>query len=204
MKLFSLRRVAMAGVLSVAGLSLIGMGTNAVFTAQTTSSQQITAGTVSVAISSPSSTDCATAAAGCQSLTLPPVGPTTPTFTTGDQVLSVTNSGNIPLTELDLSFAVTNSASALATEAYVCLGTTGTAPGGTVTEIYSGPLAGLVGGSYIQNGTPLMALGSSYYFVVNIYAGSQTTACGPESSAPLDTTAQSQSVALTSSFTFQG
>jgi len=195
----------MAGALSVAGLSLVGVGTNAVFTAQTTSSQQITAGTVSVAISSPSSPGCTTAGDGCQSLTLPAVGPTTSIFTTGDQTIAVTNNGNIPVNELDLSFAVTNSSSDLATQAYVCLGTTGTVQGGpSFSQISDSPLASLAGASSIQNGTPLMAPGSTYYFVVNVYAGSETTACGAESVAPLTGNAPTENVTLTSSFTFQG
>jgi predicted ribosomally synthesized peptide with SipW-like signal peptide len=197
----------MAGALSVAGLSLVGMGTNAVFTAQTTSSQQITAGTVSVAIWSPSSPVCNSAAAACQSLTLPPVGPTTSSFTTGDQVIAVTNNGNIPLNELDLSFAVTNSNSDLAMEAFACFGTTYTVQGGPFTQISDNPLAGLVGASSIQNGNPLMAPGSTFYFVVNVYAGpGEVSACGTSgvATAALDTAAQSDTVTLTSSFTFQG
>ena len=205
MRLFSLRRLAVAGALGVVGLSLVGIGTNEVFTAQTTSHQQITAGTLSVAISSPSgSPDCSSASDGCQSLTLPPVGPTTSSFTTGDQAIIVTNTGNIALNELGLSFAVTNSTSDLATEAYVCLGTTGVGSGGTFSQIYNGPLAGLVGGSYIQNGSPLMVPNSTYSFVVNVYAGSETTACGAEVVAPLDPTAQSETTSLTSDFAFQG
>jgi predicted ribosomally synthesized peptide with SipW-like signal peptide len=204
MRILSLRRLAMAGALSVAGLSLVGMGTNAVFTAQTTSNQQITAGTVSVAISSPSSPGCASASDGCQSLTLPPVGPTTSTFTTTDQTITVTNTGNIPLNELDLSFGVTNSGSDLATQAYVCLGTTGTVPGGPFSQISDDPLAGLVGASSIHSGTPLMVPGSTYTFLVNVYAGSETTACGAESVAPLTGDATTENVTLTSSFTFQG
>jgi predicted ribosomally synthesized peptide with SipW-like signal peptide len=197
----------MAGALSVAGLSLVGVGTNAVFTAQTTSSQQVTAGTVSVAISSPSSPGCTTAGDGCQSLTLPAVGPTTSIFTTGDQTITVTNNGNIPLNELDLSFAVTNSSSGLATEAYVCLGTTGVGTGVGFSTIYNDHLAGLVGGSYIQSGAPLMIPGSTYTFLVNVYAGpGEASACGTSSvtTAALDTAAQAESVTLTSSFTFQG
>lgn len=202
MKIFSLRRLAVAGVLGVGGLGLIGVGANAVFTAQTTTSQEITAGTVSVAISSPSSATCVSASNDCASLALPTVGPVTSSFTTGDETITVTNNGTLPLSELNLDFSLTNATSDLATGAYVCLGTTGTGSG--FTQIYDGPLAGLVGGSYIQSGSPLMPPGSTYTFLVNIYAGAGvTTACGTESSPPLDTLATTQSVTLTSSFTVQ-
>lgn len=201
MKVLSLRRLAIAGALGVGGLSLVGVGADAVFTAQSTTSQQITSGTVSVAISSPSSATCPTANSDCASLALPTVGPVTSSFTTDDETITVTDNGTLPLSELDLSFSLTNSASDLATGAYVCLGTTGTGSG--FSQIYDGPLAGLVGGSYIQNGSPLMTPGSNYTFIVNIYAGSELTACGSESSTPLDTAAQSESVTLSSSFTVQ-
>ena len=203
MKVLSLRRLAVAGALSIAGLSLIGVGTNAVFTVQTSSSQQITSGTVSVAIWSPSSTACNSATADCQSLTLPPVGPTISSFTTGDQVIAVTNDGNVPLNELDISFAVTNSTSDLASESYACLGTTGTDQAGTFTQLSDNPLADLVGASSIQSGSPLLAPGSSYYFVINVYAGAESTACGSESTTPLDQVALSQSVTVTTNFRLQ-
>ncbi len=201
MRILSLRRLAIAGALGISGLSLVGLGVGAVFTAQTTSTQQITAGSVSVAISSPSSATCPSASSDCASLALPTVGPVTSSFSTGDQTIIVTNTGTLGLSQLNLSFSLTNASSDLAAAAYVCLGTTGT--GSSFTQIYDGPLAGLVGGSYIQNGSPLLPPGSTYTFVVNIYAGSVSTACGSVSSPPLDSAAQVESVTLTSNFTVQ-
>src|ERR1039458_5655870 len=97
MKLFSLKNLAMTGALSVAGLGLVGVGAHAVFTAQTTSSQTILAGTPGVAISMPG-TSCPNADWKCTSVNMPEVGPTNSTFTSGDQVLTLTNTGNIPMT----------------------------------------------------------------------------------------------------------
>jgi hypothetical protein len=211
MKILSLRRLAMAGALSVAGLSLIGMGANAVFTVQATGNQQIATGTASVAISSPSTTGCAAVTSTCTSLTLPMVTPTTPSFTTGDQPLTVTNTGNIALTGLNLRFAVTDPTSVLASEVYVCVGTTGVGTGANFDRIWNGPLSGLVAGFFTQSGSPLMAAGSppaagpTDNFTVNIYAGpGEATACGTSTAPALSADAQTESITLTSNFTFQG
>lgn len=215
MKLFSLKNLAMTGALSVAGLGLVGMGAHAVFTAQTTSSQEILAGTPGVAISMPG-TSCPNADWHCTSVTMPLVGPTNSTFTSGDQVLTLTNTGNIPMTEDTISFAVTSPTSALATEAQVCFGSTGLGTGGAWYPIYNGSLAGFNGVSYSQAGDVLTIAGTAYSmhapvdfgptdsFVLNVYAGAETTACGPSTAGSLGMDAISQSVVLTSTETYNG
>jgi len=47
-----LNKIAMTGVMSLAGLGLVGAGAHAVFTQNTTSAQTLTAGTMNVTLSS--------------------------------------------------------------------------------------------------------------------------------------------------------
>ena len=112
--------------------------------------------------------------------------------------------GDVPLTSLTLGFTVANPSSELAQEANVCIGTTGVAPGATFSQLYDGPLSGLVGQSFVQSGTPLLVPTSTDSFIVNFYAGRVTTACGAESVAPLGTVADWESVPVTINVAAQG
>jgi len=67
-----LRFVAMTGVLSLAGLGLIGAGAHAAWTTNTTSNQQVSSGVLSVGLTSSVGGTCAKydAFGSCQILTL--------------------------------------------------------------------------------------------------------------------------------------
>jgi hypothetical protein len=83
---------------------------------------------------------------------------------------------------------VTYPTSALATEAYACVTSTGLGTGGVDYLIYNGPMSGASGLSYPQtpqvltvSGTPPTSTpptGPTDNYSVNLYAGSESTQCG--------------------------
>jgi hypothetical protein len=179
MKILKLRNMAMAGAMGVAGLGLVGTGAHAVFTQGTTSAQTINAGTLAVVVSAPNSPLCASYTDGCQSLTLNPLGPVGSTFTTGDQAVTATNTGNIPAHET--SWTLTASpGSKLVNEASVCIvrqALSGSWPGRWV--YYNGPLSDVNGVLVPISGWPeLIPGGATDTYTVSVYAGTETTACG--------------------------
>jgi hypothetical protein len=120
MKLSKFKNMAMIGAMSIAGVGLVGVGAHATFSTATTSSQQITTGTPGVALTAPGATltgvgsDCTNTGEACGNITLAPVGPTGSSFTSGDQLITISNIGNIPLTELVFTVSSTYPTSALA------------------------------------------------------------------------------------------
>jgi predicted ribosomally synthesized peptide with SipW-like signal peptide len=167
MKFFSLRNLAMTGALGVAGIGLVGVGAHAVFTQNTTSSQQITAGTMNVTLST---TGAGAVGNNTSALTLAPVGPTGSSFTTGDEVVTITNHSNIPVNITSIGTGSTYPTSVLATELYICE----VDPYGYVD--YNGPLSGATSVPY-GPGNPIAPLATEP-MKMNIYAGNETTACG--------------------------
>ncbi len=111
-----LKTIAMTGVLSLAGLGLIGAGAHAQFTQTTTSAQTITAGTMNVQLYS------SNAAGGNYTsyLTLNSYGPVGSTFTTGMQEVQIYNDSDIPVSGVSATFSGTGS-SALYNELNVCI-----------------------------------------------------------------------------------
>ena len=189
MKLFKFKNLAMMGAMSVAGLGLVGAGAHAVFTSSTASTQTITAGTLAVVVSAPHST-CPSYTYGCQSLILNPVGPVGSTFTTGDQAVTATNTGSVPAYET--SWTLTASpGSQFVNEASLCIvrqALSGPYEGTWV--YYNGPLSDENGVVVPIAGWPALIPGpggATDTYTVNVYAGSETTACG---AAPYSSTHQ--------------
>lgn len=221
-----LRFVAMAGVLSLAGLGLVGAGAHAVFSTSTTSNQIISTGTPGVTLSGQclngpcagNPNDLYSLSNGGATLTFTAGGPYGSTFTTGDELVTATNTGNIPLTELVLTLAATYPTSPLATEAYVCLGSTGLGTNGSpFFEIYNGPMSGLPAGGWSQEGDVLTVAGTGYSggsppasgptdnYIINVYAGSGvSTACGTSTAPALNSDAEGESITLSATMTYQG
>lgn len=161
-----IRTLLASSVAAVAGLGLIGVGSNAVFTQDTVSNQQITAGTMKVVISEGAATD-----SSGPTLTLSAFGPTNSTFTTGDHTVMITNKGNIAVQEIVATpgntVASGTANAALASQVYLCEVSSG-------QVIYNGPLASA--GAQAINGT--LAAGATDNYSVNYYAGKAQTACG--------------------------
>ena len=164
-----LRTVAMTGVMSLAGLGLVGAGAHAAFTATTTSNQTISAGTLGVVLSSPGATGNGTA-----TISLPSVANAGSTFISPAQLITITNNGSLTANEINLKVtdAPGNSAgSALATEMYLCLYSDS-------NIVFNGLLSAdealgnmAVGGTVLPNG------GTDTYIAV-FYAGNEPTGCG--------------------------
>jgi hypothetical protein len=189
------RTVLLVAAMSITGLSLIGVGAHATFTASTSGGQGVTAGIVSDPLSGTcvSSTNCPVGtnsnlyslSSDGETLTFTPDTPSGLSFTTGDEEVTATNTGNIPLTDPTWTLSA-NSGNQLVGEAYVCATSTGIGTGDTNFLLYNGPLSGFTGTSYAldgdvlsTSGTPATATsGPTDNFVVDVYAGSEQTLCG--------------------------
>ncbi len=227
MKLLKVRNIALAGVVSVAGLGLIGVGAHAVFTTSTVSAQTITAGTPSVTLSG-SCFPGGTCAAGTgysvspdgASLSFTALANQGSTFTTGDQMVTATNTGGIPLTELTFTLTAAGSP-AMAGESSVCVASTGLGTNGANPfVIYNGALSGVLGTAYSQAGDTLTIAGTAYSggpppasgptdnYIVNVYAGNETTACGAAwdgaSTPTLNNDSEGQSIVVSTTMTYSG
>jgi hypothetical protein len=162
-----LKTVAMTGVLSLAGLGLIGAGAHAAWTTNTTSAQTINAGTPSVVLYASGATNNGTA-----NITLATPGDVGSSFTTGDQQVQIYNNGNVAATETSVSIAG-STANDLYYGLQVCIATNNNA------VIYNGPLSTAQTDSPITYPSPTtIAAGSSDYYYVNVYAGNEPTMCG--------------------------
>jgi predicted ribosomally synthesized peptide with SipW-like signal peptide len=170
---FSRPLVLALGGAAVAGLALIGVGAGATFTSSTTSSQQITAGTMHLAAWSASTPGCASAADDCQVLTFAAFGPTGSTFLTNNALVHVKNTGNIPMTFDAFQMSETDNGSAasqaLLAQTDVCIESTD--PSGTWVEA-RGPLAAAVGLNPTVKENPVVVQpGDEVTYQVNFYAG---------------------------------
>jgi hypothetical protein len=171
--------------LGAVGLALVGVGAGATFTDSTASTQTISAGTLSMSVSSPDAAGCRSAAAGCQSLTLPSVGPVGSKFLTPATVVTMTNTGTIPATfaaiQMSESHNLGSSASnALEREMNVCIQSTDNS-GGPWTE-GNGPLSAAVALTPSVEENPVtLQPGESATYQVSFYAG-QDSGCHSVSS----------------------
>jgi len=210
-----IRSIALAGVLGVAGLGLIGVGSHAVFTTTTSSSQEITAGTPQVVTWSAAATNgCTTEliAAGnpstCSSVTLPveTVGSTFDAYS----IVHVTNIGNIAVDVTSLgtsdSCGESSGCGPVAPNSYYleqALGLGVNFIGGSGDE-YNGLLTAYSGFDTITPytlGTPIpLGIGDSTQYDVDIYAGVTTTeynGAGVVPALPNDASGGSDTVTLT-------
>jgi predicted ribosomally synthesized peptide with SipW-like signal peptide len=157
------KTIAMTGMMSLAGLGLVGAGAHAAFTQNTTSAQQITAGTMAVTLSATGATGNGTA-----SITLPNVGPTGSSFVTGAQLITITNSSTFPVSEIALQLTdpdnVSNGASAaLDTETWACFYSDGQLLFNEAMPTVEGYGSAVVAGS--------IAAGSTDTYTIVFYAG---------------------------------
>jgi hypothetical protein len=166
-----LRTVALAGVMSLAGLSLIGAGAHAVFTTDTTSAQTISAGNLSLVLNGPVGTSWP--GNGTPNMTLPSVGPVGSSFISPAQVITITNNGSLTASEINLQ--VTDSpgnsdGTALAKEMSMCVYSDS-------YVLFNGPLAAdeMLGNMAIV-GT--IAPGATDTYQAVFYAGDEPTGCG--------------------------
>jgi hypothetical protein len=160
-------------------LSLVGVGAHATFTASTSSSQTVNAGTIGVVVSAPDSS-CPSYTDGCQSLTLSALGPVGSSFTTGDQAVTATSTGSLPAYETGWTLTA-SPGSPLVNEASVCIVRQASSGPWSINPqvYYNGPLSGVNGVFVAISGWPaLITGGATDTYIVNVYAGTETTACG--------------------------
>jgi predicted ribosomally synthesized peptide with SipW-like signal peptide len=169
----------MTGVLSLAGLGLVGAGAHAVFSQNTQSTQQITAGTMNVQLST--AVSGATLSNSNQTLTfaLSTVGST---FTTGDELVNITNYSNIPVLEIeatpgDTYNGASTAATAFAGEVYMC--EVSSANPGPNLVIYNGLLSAASAQEIAGTLAAYPGPENTDWYIVNFYAGSTAPeACG--------------------------
>jgi len=176
-----LRTIATVGAMSIAGLGLIGAGAHAVFTTSTTSSQTINAGTLDVVLSASGA-----GGNGTSTISLATPAAVGSSFTTGDQLVEMSNVGNIPATESTLTVTGVTTIGAdntLLDGLQLCVATNNN------VVVYNGPLTTASSTSPLTYyGGLTIAAGSADYYIVNVYAGNEPTICGNDgASAYADT-----------------
>jgi hypothetical protein len=178
-----LRFVAMTGVLSLAGLGLVGAGAHAVFSTNVTATQQITSGSLHVAIWDTLDLTCPNAAANCQATTLatpPAVGSS---FVVGPEPIYVTNNGTLPAfwTGIGMTDQGTGDSS-LASESYLCL------QDSNHNVLYNGPFSSA--STFPEHDSIPTSAGAGNYILtyVTFYAGPTTVEpCGDNIPFGVDT-----------------
>lgn len=161
-----LRTIAILGALGVAAIALIGAGAAATFTSNTTSQQQITAGTMNVVLSATG----AKAGNNTPNLTLADVGPVGSTFSTTPTLVTITNKGNIPVTEVTLKLTDTNNNSTLRSEVWACFYS-------DAEVLFNEPLTTVEGYGAAQVAGNI-APGATDTYTVIFYAGQVDNGCG--------------------------
>jgi hypothetical protein len=164
----------------ILGIAAVGMGAGATFTDAVHADQTITAGTMHVTVSSTTGT----LSSDGRTITLPSFGPVGSTFETDQNIITVHNSGNIPVTTAAFQLSETHGSSAasaaLRNQMNVCIKSTD--PSGTWTE-GNGPLTTGVAltPSVVENAVTLQP-GDTMTFSVGFYAGQDSTHCAQVSS----------------------
>jgi hypothetical protein len=160
-----IKAIAMTGVMSLAGLGLVGAGAHAVFTTSTSSAQTVSSGTLAVTL-----TGNGTLSNGATTLTFAPLAKLGSSFTTGDELTTMTNTGTIAAKEITATTAASGNSN-LEADVYFCQVSSG-------EVIYNGPVAGAVALG-TQSITGSIAVGSTDNNTINIYAGpTEPEACG--------------------------
>jgi len=198
-----LKTVAMTGVLSLAGLGLIGAGAHAAFTTSPTASQTITASSISVVTWSANDINgCTTEAyaaanpAQCQSVTLPAetVGSV---FDTTPQTVWVQNLSSEDVYETNFSMTLNYNNGTLANEVGLCSYSDG-------TTMYSGLIAGAQGPSLYNPTTtdlPAAPPGGADSYVMEYFAGENPVTCSAPATPVASLTNGAEGGSLTATFT---
>lgn len=162
---FSRSTRALAGI-AILGIAGVGIGAGATFTDAVNATQSIEAGTLNMTVAGPagSTTDGKT-------VTLAAVGPVASTFSTGAQLVTTTNSGNITASAILLSASDVNNNATFQSELYVRIDSwSGPNQTGTKVVVYDGTLAYMEAHPISIMG-PILP-GQTDPFEVTYYAGS--------------------------------
>jgi hypothetical protein len=174
-----LKAVALTGVMSLAGLGLVGAGAHAVFTTSTSSAQTITAGTLSLVLQATNPNPDASQVAGynTNSITFAPQAPVASSFVTAPQLITIYNNGNVTATEISMKltdpYNVANAASlALDSQTWVCMYSDG-------ELAFNEPMTTVEGYGSVVVGAQTIAPQATDSYTVVFYAGSADGGCGP-------------------------
>jgi hypothetical protein len=199
-----LRTIATVGVMSIAGLGLIGAGAHAIFTTTTASSQSINVGTATVVTWSADATNgCTTEAiaasnpATCQTVTLP-VQKVGSTFDTTPSTVWVQNVGTLTVYEDSLGVSDNPDNGTLQTELGLCIYSDS-------TVVYNGALTGFpdfnaVGGYQYPVATATanaLTVGQTDSYSADFYAGEISSQCGGAANDSLTNPAEGGSDTVT-------
>ena len=174
--------IAAAGA-ALAAIAVVGVGAGATFTTSAASSQKVTAGTVHVSVSASNATCTSRDASGCHALTLQDVGPVGSTFDSTPTIVTVKNTGNIPVTFNAIQISATHnndSASAhLFNEMNVCIKSTDPPSTSDSTWVEgNGPLTTAVSLQPTVEENPLVLhVNETFTYQVEFYAG-EDSSCG--------------------------
>ena len=158
------RKLLTVGALGVAALALIGTGAGATFSDAVHATQSVKAGTLNMTVSSAASG--ASISTDRKTVTFAAVGPVGSSFTTGPQLVTATNSGDITARAITLRAADTNTNATLKGQLYVTITSSG-------QVAYDGLLAGLESSPINIQGD--VAPGATDPFDVTFYAGQGST-----------------------------
>jgi hypothetical protein len=188
------------GAIVVVALALAASSAYGYFTAHGSGTGSFSVGTLDVAVSTPYSAavggyqgPCTSAAVGCTSITLPTVGPVGSTFDSTPIPITITNTGNVPVTEMQLAVSDTNNNATMEQELGLCLHNSGTAQ-------LNGLLTSLKGTPTLLPGT--LAVGGTDTYSVDFYAGQASSVCGGSAIPSLTTGAEGGSVTTTVTVTY--
>jgi hypothetical protein len=194
--------IGLAG--GVAAFSLVGAGVGASFTDAVAATQSVNAGSMNMGIDQ---------AGGAKSYTLPATAPEGSTFTTGPQLVTTRNNGNIAANAIQLSASDVNNNATFKGELNVEIDSW-TAPnqGGQLVVAYNGPLSGLESNPQALSGP--VAPGQTDPFYVTFYAGQNGAnsdgaadvgyGTNVDNSTVLDSAAQGGTVIPTVTVTYSG
>jgi hypothetical protein len=172
-----LKSVALTGVMSLAGLGLVGAGAHAVFTATTLSAQTISAGTLSLVLQATNPDGSQVAGYNTNSITFAPQAPVASSFVTAPQLITIYNNGNVTATEISMKLTdpynpASLPSAALDSQTWVCMYSD--------NELaFNEPMTTVEGyGSVVIGAQTISPLATDSYTVV-FYAGSADSGCGP-------------------------
>jgi hypothetical protein len=172
-----LKAVALTGVMSLAGLGLVGAGAHAVFTTSTSSAQTISAGTLGLVLRATNPDGSQVTGYNTNSITFASQAPVSSSFVTAPQLITILNNGNVTATEISMKltdpYDSTNVASAaLDSQTWVCMYSDG-------ELAFNEPMTTVEGyGSVVIGAQTIAPQGTDSYTVV-FYAGSTDGGCGP-------------------------
>jgi len=148
-----------------------------------------------VVVSTPDSTavggytgPCTSASVGCTSITLPTVDLVGSTFDSTPIPVTITNTGSVPVTEMQVAVSDTNNNATMEQELGLCFYNSGASQ-------LNGLLTSLKGTHALLPGT--LAVGGTDTYSVDFYAGQASSMCGGPAVSSLTTGAEDGSVTTT-------